>query len=116
MDASETDGRIALEPFGGNASSSGSALYAPEATCYAGAMSKGIAPDPLFADDVLGHADALHHFASYLCRDAVAAEDLVQETFARCFSAHDRFRKGTDLKAWLFRILRNAFIDGRRRS
>jgi RNA polymerase sigma factor (sigma-70 family) len=89
---------------------------ARRSVCYAPDMTKGAAPDPLFVSEVLHHVDALHHFATYLTRDAVAAEDLVQETFARALSAQGKFARGTNSKAWLFRILRNAFIDSCRRN
>jgi RNA polymerase sigma-70 factor (ECF subfamily) len=60
--------------------------------------------------------DSLHHFARYLSGSAVEAEDLVQEAYARAFLAAPTFAEGTNLRAWLFRILRNAFVDGRRRA
>jgi RNA polymerase sigma-70 factor, ECF subfamily len=72
------------------------------------------------ADEVvrqaLAHADALYNFARWLARDPVEAEDLVQETYAHALGAAQQFEAGSNLKAWLFRILRNAFIDRRRRS
>ncbi|HSB19608.1 MAG TPA: sigma-70 family RNA polymerase sigma factor [Anaeromyxobacteraceae bacterium] len=67
-------------------------------------------------EDPLRHADGLYQLARHLARDAADAEDLVQETYARAFRAMERFSPGTDLRAWLFRILRNAFLDTRRRE
>src|SRR4051812_31507460 len=72
--------------------------------------------EPPFAVQLLAQADALYNFARYLARDPAEAEDLVQDAFTRALNAESSFLAGSNLKAWLFRILRNAFLDARRRQ
>ena len=57
------------------------------------------------------HLDALYASALKLTRDDTRAEELVQDTYLRAFRAADGFEWGTNLKAWLFRILTNTFIN-----
>lgn len=57
----------------------------------------------------------LRGFARFLARDAARADDLVQETLLRALEHAGSWQEGTELRAWLFRILRNAFLDEERR-
>ncbi|MCB9524678.1 MAG: sigma-70 family RNA polymerase sigma factor [Myxococcales bacterium] len=57
------------------------------------------------------HADALYGAALRMTRDATRAEDLVQETLLRAYRFWHKFEQGTNIKAWLFRIQTNIFIN-----
>ncbi|MCL2777667.1 MAG: sigma-70 family RNA polymerase sigma factor [Polyangiaceae bacterium] len=69
-----------------------------------------------FADEAVSHLDALYGVACKLTRNPAQAEDLVQDTLLKALRARDQFHAGTNLKAWLFRILTNTFINKYRRG
>jgi len=58
----------------------------------------------------LEHLDALYSAGLRLTKNERDAEDLVQDTFLRAFRFFDKFERGTNMKAWLFKILTNTFI------
>ncbi|MDQ3879177.1 MAG: sigma-70 family RNA polymerase sigma factor [Actinomycetota bacterium] len=64
-----------------------------------------------FQEDALPLLDSLYAGALRMTRNPADAEDLVQETMLRAYRSFDRFEAGTNLKAWLFRILTNAYIN-----
>lgn len=64
----------------------------------------------------LEHLDPLYAAALRLTRHERDAEDLVQDTFLRAYRFFDKFERGTNIKAWLFKILTNTFINRYRRS
>src|SRR5579863_6251972 len=62
-----------------------------------------------FEQDVLPYLDQLYSAAMRMTRNSADAQDLVQETFAKAYASFHQFQPGTNLKAWLFRILTNTF-------
>ncbi|WP_412744798.1 sigma-70 family RNA polymerase sigma factor [Krasilnikovia sp. MM14-A1004] len=69
-----------------------------------------------FERDALPFVDQLYAAALRMTRNPADAEDLVQETFLKAFSAFHQFEEGTNLKAWLYRILTNTYINSYRRK
>jgi len=69
-----------------------------------------------FEQDALPYLDQLYSAAMRMTRNPQDAEDLVQETYAKAYSAFHQFRPGTNLKAWLYRILTNTYINSYRKK
>jgi len=69
-----------------------------------------------FERDALPFVDQLYAAAMRMTRNPADAEDLVQETFLKAFAAFHQFEDGTNLKAWLYRILTNTYINSYRRK
>jgi RNA polymerase sigma-70 factor (ECF subfamily) len=68
-----------------------------------------------FERDALPFLDQLYAAAMRMTRNPTDAEDLVQETYVKAFAAFHQFQEGTNLKAWLYRILTNTFINSYRK-
>jgi RNA polymerase sigma-70 factor (ECF subfamily) len=69
-----------------------------------------------FERDAMPFLDQLYSAALRMTRNPADAEDLVQETFVKAFAAYHQFEEGTNLKAWLYRILTNTFINSYRKK
>jgi len=69
-----------------------------------------------FENDALPYLDQLYSAAMRMTRNPQDAEDLVQETFAKAYGAFHQYKPGTNLKAWLYRILTNTFINTYRKK
>lgn len=69
-----------------------------------------------FERDAMGYLDQLYGAALRMTRNAADAEDIVQETYAKAFASFHQFKPGTNLKAWLYRILTNTYINSYRKQ
>ncbi len=70
----------------------------------------------IFTEEFFPQIEALNNFAYHLTYNQSDAEDLVQETFLKAYRFIDKYDEGTNAKAWLFRILKNAFINEYRKK
>ena len=69
-----------------------------------------------FDAEAMPHMNLLHNYAYKITGNQLDADDLLQETFLRAFRFFDKFEKGTNCKAWLFRIMKNLFINKYRKN
>lgn len=67
-------------------------------------------------DEIIEHLPAMRAFALSLTRNATRADDLVQDAIVKAWKGFDSFKPGTNLRAWLFTILRNTFYSERRKA
>ncbi|MBP6795569.1 MAG: sigma-70 family RNA polymerase sigma factor [Saprospiraceae bacterium] len=72
--------------------------------------------DQVFEKELLPHINALSTFAFHLTLNETDADDLVQETYLKAYRFIDKYLEGTNAKAWLFKILKNAYINEYRRK
>ena len=70
-----------------------------------------MADQATFADQAMEHMPSLYAAAMRMTRNRADAEDLVQETYLKAYRAFGGFEEGTNLRAWLYRILTNTFIN-----
>lgn len=69
-----------------------------------------------FEEEIIPHLDAMYNFALRLTSDPSDAEDLVQDSIVKAFRFFSSYEKGTNAKAWLFRILKNSYINNYRKK
>ena len=69
-----------------------------------------------FEEEILPHLDAMYNFALRLTTDPNDAEDLVQDSIVKAYRFFSSYEKGTNAKAWLFRILKNSYINNYRKK
>lgn len=69
-----------------------------------------------FNSEMLPHMDTMYNYALFLTHDRDTAQDLLQETFLKSYRFLDSFEEGTNEKAWLYRIMRNTYINNYRRQ
>lgn len=69
-----------------------------------------------FVNEAVPYLNQLHDRARRMTGNAVDAEDLVQETMLRAYAGFNTFSEGTNIRAWLFRIMTNTYINGLRRA
>jgi len=84
-----------------------------------GAKRSSLPPDELrrlFEEQAIPFMDQLYAAAMRMTRNPADAGDLVQESYAKAYAAFAQFQQGTNLKAWLYRILTNTFINGYRKN
>jgi RNA polymerase sigma-70 factor, ECF subfamily len=72
--------------------------------------------DRLYQQEMVPHMDLLYHFALRTTGSADDAKDLLQETYLKAYRFIDKYEQGTNAKAWLFRIMKNSFINNYRKS
>lgn len=70
----------------------------------------------IFDEEFMPHVDSMYNFAYRLTFDEDDSKDLVQDTYMKAFRFINSFQKGTNSKAWLFRILKNSFINDFRKK
>ena len=70
---------------------------------------------PVFEDLAMPLFESLYNFAHWLTQNREDAEDLVQETYVKALKGFESFQLGTNLRAWMFQILRNTFLSSRTR-
>lgn len=70
----------------------------------------------IFENEFLPHIDAMYNFAFRLTLEEDDAKDLVQDTYLKAYRFVNSFQKGTNAKAWLYRILKNSFINDFRKK
>jgi RNA polymerase sigma-70 factor (ECF subfamily) len=69
-----------------------------------------------FEREAIPHSDLLYNYALRMTNNAADAHDLLQETFLKAYRFWDKYEKGTNIRAWLFRILKNSFINRYRKE
>lgn len=69
-----------------------------------------------FEQEAIEYLDQMYGAAMKFTRDPQEAQDLLQETFMKAFAAFERFQSGTNMKAWLYRIMTNTYINGYRKQ
>lgn len=69
-----------------------------------------------FEREAVPHMDVLYNFALRMTNNAADAEDLLQETFLKAFRFWDSYEQGTNIRAWLFRIMKNSYINRYRKE
>lgn len=72
--------------------------------------------EEIFSNEFMPHINAMYNFAHRLTFDEDDSKDLVQDTYLKAFRFIDSFQQGTNAKAWLFRILKNSFINDYRKK